>query len=132
MSSHSEQAMALLDAAKRDLVTLKVLLKDPESPIETTLFHAQQSHEKCVKAALVAAGIVFPRIHDLLELFDLAKNSGLQLPTSRNLMARLSPYAVEFRYLGVIAPTVALDEAWASSDILMDWVKALIESKEAL
>jgi HEPN domain-containing protein len=130
MSSHSEQAKALLDAAQRDLITLKVLLKDSESPIETTLFHAQQMHEKCVKAALVVAGVVFPRTHDLLELLEFANNSGLQLPASRDLMARLSPYAVEFRYLGVIAPTVALDEAWTSSKNLMAWVKALIESKE--
>lgn len=111
MSSHDEQAQALIEAAQRDRLTFQILLRDPESPLETTLFHAQQALEKGLKALLVRAGIIFPRTHDLLELRDLAVANGIVVPVSRDLLARLAPYAVEFRYLGVIAPEVGRDEA---------------------
>jgi HEPN domain-containing protein len=123
MSSHSEQAAALFEAAQRDRQTFRILLRDPESPLETTLFHAQQALEKGLKAALVAEGIMFPRTHDLLELFDLAANNGLQVPLARDLMARLGPYAVEFRYLGVIAPEVSREEASMAVESFMGWLK---------
>lgn len=123
MSSHSEQATALFESAQRDRQTFRILLRDPESPLETTLFHAQQALEKGLKAALVAQGILFPRTHDLLELFDLAVNNGLQAPLARDLLARLGPYAVEFRYLGVIAPEVSREEAAMAVEAIMIWIK---------
>jgi len=123
MSSPSDQATALFEAAQRDRQTFRILLRDFASPLETTLFHAQQVLEKGLKAVLVAGGIVFPRTHDLLELFDLAANSGSPVPLSRDLMARLGPYAVEFRYLGVIAPDVSREEAAAAVESFMGWLK---------
>jgi len=122
MSSHSEQAAALFEAAQRDHQTFRILLGAPEAPLETTLFHAQQALEKGLKAALVAGDIVFPRTHDLLELFDLATNNELQIPLARDLMARLGPYAVEFRYLGVIAPEVSREEAATAVEAFMGWL----------
>jgi len=123
MSSPSDQATALFEAAQRDRQTFRILLRDFASPLETTLFHAQQVLEKGLKAVLVAGGIVFPRTHDLLELFDLAANSGSPVPLSRDLMARLGPYAVEFRYLGVIAPDVSREEAAAAVESFMGWLQ---------
>ena len=111
MSLHDEQAQALIDVAQRDRLTFQILLRDSDSPLETTLFHAQQALEKGLKALLVRAGIVFPRTHDLLELHDLALANGINVSVHRDLLARLAPYAVEFRYLGVIAPEVNREEA---------------------
>lgn len=111
MSPHDEQAQALIDAAQRDRLTFQILLRDPDSPLETTLFHAQQALEKGLKALVVRAGIVFLRTHDLLELHDLALANGIKVSVPRDLLARLAPYAVEFRYLGVIAPEVNREEA---------------------
>lgn len=122
MSSHDEQANALFEAAQRDHQTFRILLRDPESPLETTLFHAQQALEKGLKSVLVSAGILFPRTHDLLELFDLASANELLVPVARDLMARLGPYAVEFRYLGVKAPDVERQEASEAVKCLMTWV----------
>ena len=36
-------------------------------------------------------------------------------------LARLGPYAVEFRYLGVKAPEVSLEEAETAIDALLAW-----------
>ncbi|NWG30603.1 MAG: HEPN domain-containing protein [Rhodocyclaceae bacterium] len=127
MNPHEEQAWALIDAAERDGKTFRILVRDPESPIETTLFHAQQALEKSLKAALVSKGVIFPRTHDLLELFDLAAGNGLLAPATRDIMARLGPYAVEFRYLGVIAPEVSRDEAAAAVEACLDWVKGFLK-----
>lgn len=122
MTMHDEQTNALIGAARRDRLTFEILLRDPASPVESTLFHAQQAVEKGVKAKLVQAGIIFPRTHDLLQLFDLAAANSLAVPVARDLMARMGPYAVEFRYLGVIAPEVDLDEAKTAVESVMIWL----------
>jgi HEPN domain-containing protein len=122
--ANREQAQALLDAAERDAVTLRILKEAAGAPRETTLFHAQQAIEKGLKAALVGAGIVFRRTHDLLELADLAQANALRVPVGRELLTRLAPYAVEFRYLGVAAPEVSVEEAAAAVAATMTWARS--------
>lgn len=129
MNSPDEQANALFAAAQRDWRTFLILMRDSESPLETTLFHAQQTMEKGLKSALVHAGIVFPRTHDLLELSETATAYGLCLPVTRDLLVRLGPYAVEFRYLGVIAPNVGLEEARDAILIFMDCLAETITNR---
>lgn len=126
MNPYNEQARELLAAAVRDEVTFRILRRDAEAPMETTLFHAQQAVEKGLKAALVSEGIIFRRIHDLLELRELATAHGLDVPIGGDLLARLAPYAVEFRYLGVVAPKVSLDEAQCAVAALMAWARAKV------
>lgn len=121
MNPPDEQVSVLVAAADRDIVTYRILRKDSSAPIETTLFHAQQALEKMIKAVLVGRGIVFPRTHDLFQLGDLLVRNGMTSPTSMELMARLAPYAVEFRYLGVKAPEVSLDEADRVVDAVRAW-----------
>jgi HEPN domain-containing protein len=123
VNSFDEQAIALLEAAQRDRITLRILLRDPEAPLETTLFHAQQALEKGIKAALVCSGVVFQRTHDLVQLAELIDAHDLKLPLDRHLMARLAPYAVEFRYLGVVAPEVEQTEAEMAVETMMNWLK---------
>lgn len=65
MSMPDDQAAELFAAARRDCVTYRILRRDAEAPLETTLFHAQQVAEKAIKAVLVQHGIVFRRTHDL-------------------------------------------------------------------
>ncbi|MFC5301281.1 HEPN domain-containing protein [Azospira restricta] len=124
----AEQAQELLAAAARDEVTFHILRKASEAPLETTLFHAQQAVEKGLKAVLVSAGVVFRRTHDLLELLDLAGAQKIAVPLERTLLARLAPYAVEFRYLGTAAPKVSLEEADAAVDALMAWARLQVEA----
>ena len=45
---------------------------------------------------------------------------------AQQLLARLGPYAVEFRYLGAAVPAVTLAEAAAAADALLDWASAAV------
>ncbi|MBI4755539.1 MAG: HEPN domain-containing protein [Betaproteobacteria bacterium] len=123
MNPQAEQARELVAAAERDIVTFDVLFRAAEAPIEATLFHAQQALEKMIKAALVRQGVVFRRTHDLVELFELAAAAGIAIPVSRELLARLGPYAVEFRYLGVRAPQVSTQEAAKAIASMREWIR---------
>lgn len=130
MSTPNEQAVELLAAAKRDFVTFHILRRNSESPLETTLFHAQQVAEKSIKAMLVQHGVMFRRTHDLIELFELAEANGIDVPVARDLLVCLGPYAVEFRYLGIRAPDVAPDDADRAVGILMQWASAVLGGTE--
>lgn len=130
MSPLLEQARELLSAARRDQKTLRVLVKDPESPLESELFHAQQAIEKAIKTALVCANVIFRRTHDLLALSELADTHGIAIPLPHDLLLRLGPYAVEFRYLSVRVPEVDIDEARIGVDTAIDWAESLIREIE--
>ena len=103
-----------------------ILARDAQAPAEIALFLAQQALEKGIKAVLAARGVVFRRTHDLLLLESLALAASLTLPVSHDLLARLGPYAVEFRYLGAAVPAVSLAEAAAAADALLDWAAAVV------
>jgi HEPN domain-containing protein len=128
MNPQLDQARELLSAAQRDRLTLRILLRDSESPVESMLFHAQQALEKALKAVVVAHGIVFRRTHDLIELLDMAATHGIVVPAPRDLLLRLAPYAVEFRYLGVKAPEVSPREAETGVEAVMEWAAREIEA----
>lgn len=119
-----EQAQALLEAAAKDALTLRILRQAPDAPLEPTLFHAQQAIEKALKAVLVRADVVFRRTHDLLELADLLQANAVVVPVGRELLTRLAPYAVEFRYLGAAAPEVSLEEAAVAVASVMAWAQS--------
>lgn len=123
MNLQCEEAEQLLTAGQRDRTAFRVLCRDTESPVEIILFHAQQAIEKFIKAALVRNGVIFRRTHDLLELNERASQSGIVLPIASDLLARIGPYAVEFRYLGVIAPVVSVEEAEEAVNSLLAWVE---------
>lgn len=126
MNASDDQAAGLLAAARRDGVTYRILRRAAESPLETTLFHAQQAAEKTIKAVLVHHGIVFRRTHDLIELFDIAGAQAIEIPVARDLLLRLGPYAVEFRHFGIRAPEVDFMEADVAVTALMSWASALL------
>jgi HEPN domain-containing protein len=123
MNPRLEEAEQLLAAGERDRTAFRILNRDSEAPNEIVLFHAQQAAEKFIKAALVTQGIVFRRTHDLLELWDVASKNGLAIPADRQLLVRVGPYAVEFRYLGVLAPEVSRAEAEALIESLSTWAR---------
>jgi HEPN domain-containing protein len=123
MNPPIEEARELFAAGERDRVAFRILRRDAESPLEIVLFHAQQAIEKYLKAVLVSHGVMFRRTHDLLELRDLVEGAGIAVPVERPLLARLVPYAVDFRYLGVGAPEVSPEEAEHAIGTLRDWTE---------
>jgi len=63
-------------------------------------FHAQQCAEKYLKARLAQAAVPFGKIHALLPLLEQALPLEPQWQAFREDMARLSAFAVAFRYPG--------------------------------
>ncbi|MBM4031178.1 MAG: HEPN domain-containing protein [Planctomycetes bacterium] len=93
-----EHAQLLLRKAQEDETTLRILLADPASPDGAVGFHAQQAIEKTLKAVLAAKGIRYPWRHDLADLTDLLRSSGIAFPDHLDDLRLLSPFAVEVRY----------------------------------
>lgn len=93
-----EHAELLLRKAAQDEYLLDAMLNDPHAPLEAFGFHAQQTVEKLLKASLAAQRVVYPRTHRLTQLLDLARDSGVPLPSRFDEVRLLTPYAVEFRY----------------------------------
>jgi HEPN domain-containing protein len=127
MKPQPEEAAQLLAAGERDRVAFQILNRDSESPNEILLFHAQQAAEKFIKAVLAARGLVYRRTHDLVELASLAANRGLNLPIDPELLVRIGPYAVEFRYLSAVSPEVSRTEAEAMIESLRRWARREID-----
>ena len=119
-----DEAQALLAAAARDRLALDILARDAQAPAEIALFLAQQALEEAIKAVLALHGVVYRRTYDLLLLEALASDTGVVLPVAHNLLARLGPCAVEFRYQAPAAPAVSLAEAQAAVRAVLDWARA--------
>ena len=83
--------------AEEDLVTAETLLKQPHVPPRQACWHAQQSAEKALKAALIFLQIDFRRTHDLNVLRDLLPESW-QLKTAPSNLKDLNRWTVEARY----------------------------------
>ena len=99
----AEQVMLLLSKVAEDEYVLDRLTDDKNAPDSVYGFHAQQATEKLLKAALAHAGVKYPFTHRLVELIDLAADSGIALPSAFEELRDLTPFAVEFRY-GVVPP----------------------------
>ncbi len=95
-------ARMLLDAAERDVITLRNMTA--RVPDESFGFHVQQAAEKSFKACLALLGETYPLTHNLELLLDLLSIHGLDTKPFRELSG-YTPYAVEFRYGGVDSST---------------------------
>lgn len=131
MNPQPDEAAQLLGAGERDRTGFRILNRDAEAPEEIVLFHAQQAAEKFIKSALASHGVVYRRTHDLFELWNVATQNSLIIPADPGLLARLGPYAVEFRYLGILAPTVSRTEAEALIETLREWARQVIAKANA-
>lgn len=97
MSVQNEEARQWLRYAAEDLVTAERIAASRTMPPRNACYHAQQTAEKAIKAALVFLQIPFPFRHDLDFLRDL-------LPTDWSVKAHhpnlstLTIWVVEARY----------------------------------
>ena len=98
-----------VEKAEEDLRTAEhTLTLEKDCPYGTVCFHAQQCAEKYLKALLVFHAILFPKIHDLLELVPLVPRAlalGIQLAD----VAEVNRYAIEGRYPGEWEPIMRED-----------------------
>jgi HEPN domain-containing protein len=109
-----EYAELLLRKAAHDEYAVERLADDAQAPDEVIGFHAQQAVEKMLKAVLACRGIAYRRTHDLAELVDLLRDSGIDLPAELEDVRELTPFAIEFRYSELpVEDEGPLDRAWA-------------------
>ena len=55
--------------------------------------------EKLLKSLLSLNNVDFPRIHDVEELVEIAKDNGIELPAYVDKFIEFTDFAVEFRYV---------------------------------
>jgi hypothetical protein len=94
----TEQARLLLRKARQDQVIVSRAVDDPEIADEIVGFHVQQACENCMKAVLCMHEVAYRRTHDLQELYDLFKDSGIALAEALRELVEWSPFAVTYRY----------------------------------
>ena len=93
----SETVLQWLEMSRRDIRGAhNQMIADPTEPA-LACFHAQQSAEKSIKAALVAESIDPPRIHDLSKLRELLPE-GWEVPGSDAELKRIGTWAGKSRY----------------------------------
>lgn len=95
---HREVALLLLAKARADLAAARLLASDPQQDDGVIGFHARQTAEKALKAAIAHQESELPRTHDLEYLLELLKAGGDDSLASLEELAWLNPWAVTMRY----------------------------------
>jgi HEPN domain-containing protein len=90
--------------AKSDLNTAKHMFRDV-NPKETEIscYHTHQCAEKSLKAFLIARGVDYPYIHDLVEINKLCIDQEANFSSIQPFCASLNPYGVQVRYPNELA-----------------------------
>ena len=109
-------ARMLLDAGTRHVDTLRALYHSDEIPDEVFGFHVQQAAEKALKAWLALLGEEYPLTHSIETLLDLLTGRGADVEPFRDLV-EYTPYAVEFRYVGVDPDAEPIDREGALANV---------------
>ena len=112
-------AKLMYRAAERDILTLRSMTAGV--PVESFGFHVQQAAEKALKAWLALLGETYPLTHSIETLLDLLDDRGAAVEPFRSLID-YTPYAVEFRYVGVDPDAEPIDREGAIA-----LVEALLE-----
>jgi HEPN domain-containing protein len=92
--------LAWVERAEEDYAIASASLRRKKAWTYGACFHAQQCAEKYLKAALVARGQAFPKVHDLLTLSTLCDQAGIITGLEPTRLDVLSAYAVRIRYPG--------------------------------
>ena len=112
-------ARVMYRAAERDVLTLRSMTAG--APVESFGFHVQQAAEKALKAWLALLGETYPLTHSIETLLGLLDDRGAAVEPFRSLID-YTPYAVEFRYVGVDPDAEPIDRESALAT-----VEALVE-----
>ena len=138
MSSPAEFARGLLRRARDDAYVVEQLARDSAAPDWIIGFHAQQAVEKALKAVLAAAGVQFPRTHNIAMLLALLEQAGKKPPENCTGLERLTPFGVAARYEGGLDQSFVLDRSTTRAEIAtviawgQDALSALITPKKGI
>lgn len=116
-----------IDKAEGDFRTATREIKVTQDPsYDGVCFHAQQCVEKYLKANLQAAGIAFPKTHDLVVLVDLSLSISPHLDQFRSRLRLLTLAAVEIRYPGRSADQAMAEEFYQLGIEVRDVIRAIL------
>ena len=87
-----------LTKAASDLRSARVLGSADDAPLDTAIYHCQQTAEKAVKAFLVSKEISPEKTHDIRKLTLEAAVHEPRFNEVMDMAVSLTPYAWEFRY----------------------------------
>ena len=122
-----------LKKAASDLKSARLLGLAEEAPLDTALYHCQQTAEKSVKAYLVSRGVTPEKTHDVRKLTVQASSFEAGFNEFIDLAAIITPYAWAFRYPDDLAETYPspeeFEEAVQSAQIIFDFVLTLIPAE---
>lgn len=93
-----------LKFAKMDLDVVDKLLES-NSLTQAAAFHCQQSIEKSFKAVIEEKDNKIPRLHDLIRLYGILNEYGIDMDIDENLLSDINDIYTETRYpsdLGLI------------------------------
>lgn len=97
--SGPDDALRLLAMARRDLRAAAGMVHDADTLCDEVFgFHAQQAVEKALKSWLCLLEVIYPKTHDLYELFALLREAGVGLPEQTEELRDLVDFAVQYRY----------------------------------
>jgi len=117
-----------LGKALHDLGSARKLSQEPESFLDTAIYHCQQAAEKAVKAFLTFQQIRFGRTHDLEVLTSLAATIEPRFEDWAAASQMLTPYATIYRYPTEMGEPdrSEFDEALQLSAALVEFVLSVL------
>lgn len=84
----------------------------------------QQCVEKYLKALLVRHQVYFPKIHDLIQLEELAVKAEVQIRLLHEPLLVLNPYGIDIRYPGLKASLQESKEALKAMKVARHFFRA--------
>jgi HEPN domain-containing protein len=117
MKSGLDHARILLEKAGNDLKLAEIGLEH-DGPADTIAFHLQQAAEKILKASLASRSIIYPKTHDLDELFDLLPSEFAGVLSFRDKVIGWTSYAVDMRYDMTGYPDAAARSGSSTSSVV--------------
>jgi HEPN domain-containing protein len=119
-----------LTKAASDLRSARLLGSADDPPLDTAIYHCQQTAEKAVKAFLVSMEISPEKTHDIRKLTLQAAVHEPRFNEVMDMAVALTPYAWEFRYPDDLAETYPtreeFDEALQHAQAIYDFVMNLL------
>ena len=128
--TRKELLRSWLTKAASDLRSARVLGSADDPPLDTAIYHCQQTAEKAVKAFLVSKEISPEKTHDIRKLTLEAAVHEPRFNEVMDMAVSLTPYAWEFRYPDDLAETYPtreeFDEALQHAQAIYDFVLNLL------
>lgn len=125
-----------LTKALHDLQTARIIANAVEGPLDTAIYHCQQSAEKAMKGWLVANGIAFEKTHDVRRLVRQAENLAPEFSQFAEAAEWLTPYASAYRYPGLAGEDLPLreefDEALSHAQAIYGFVVGCLHVNQHL